>query len=131
MIENDASLTTKENPPLDFALDVFLSMDLDTNSNVYSLAKGVAVDPTYAVGTRVLALQVVAKFGTKADFPFLYDFLASSDKTLQETGIKAIQGLRKKLTGDLEYFPEQNCLPPTQNLRHASEVYKGMLSIPV
>lgn len=105
MIESDTSLTIKENPTLDFALDMFLSMDLDTNSNVYSLAKGVTVDPTYALGTRVLALQVVAKFGTKADFPFLYDFLSSSDETLQEAGIKAIQGLHKKLTGDLENFP--------------------------
>ena len=106
MTENAASLTIKENPAIDFGLDTFLSMDLDTNSNVYSLAKGVAVDPTYALGTRVRALQVVAKFGTKADFPFLYDFLAGSDETLHEAGIKSILGLHKKLTKG--WFPNKS-----------------------
>ena len=88
------------NPTLDFVLDTFLQMDkLQSDDEIYGLAKTIAADTTYAEATRYSAILLVAKLGTKNDSDFLVPYLNDHSESIKAGALQAISTLHLKLYG--------------------------------
>lgn len=101
-IENQENSTVEGDPSIDFVLDTFLAMKtLDKNDNeLYFLARNIAVDPIYALGTRLKAIALVSKLGTANDFPFFVNLLSNDDERIQQAALDAISEIHIKTLKD-------------------------------
>jgi len=90
-MENQKVIPEGSDPTLDFVLDTFLKMQIaKDDSEIYFLARNIAVDPTYAVGTRIKAIDLWAKLGNTGDFEKIILFLDSDDEQIRQAALQAI-----------------------------------------
>lgn len=97
-IERDKIFGEGGDPTLDFVLDTFIAMKrIEDDTELYFLAKNVAIDHTYATGTRARAILLLAKLGDRDDFPLLVSVLESNeDEILKQAALKGIGIIHKK-----------------------------------
>jgi len=67
-------------PSLSFVLDTLLKMELGEDPEVYSFAKTIAADSTYAEYTRAAAITLFSYLGSKNDFDLLVSYLHSDSE---------------------------------------------------
>lgn len=96
-IESQKIIPEGSDPTLDFVLDTFLQMQIaKDDSEIYFLARNIAVDPTYAVGTRIKAIKLWAKLGTTGDFEQIILLLDSEDEQIRQAALQAISTIHQK-----------------------------------
>lgn len=96
-LENQKYLPEGGDPTLDFVLDTLYQMDINKDDKeVYFLARNVAVDPTYAIGTRVKAIRLWANLGTTNDFEQIVTLLDSDDEQIRQAALQAIATIHIK-----------------------------------
>jgi HEAT repeat protein len=86
-------------PSLNFVLDTFIEMNLREDNEIYSLAKTIASDSTYAEATRSAAIRLFASLGSRADFELLTSYLDSDSESVKASALEGIEILHRKITG--------------------------------
>lgn len=96
-IENEKYIPEGGDPTLDFVLDTFLQMKIERDDQeIYFLARNIAVDPTYASGTRIRAIALWAKLGTANDFEQIVLLLDNNDEQIRKAALAAIAFIHMK-----------------------------------
>jgi hypothetical protein len=97
-MENQKYIPEGGDLTLDFILDTFLKMKIARNDKeIYFLARNIAVDPTYAVGTRLKAIDLWAKLGTANDFEQLVLLLDNDDEQIRQAALRAIATIHNNI----------------------------------
>jgi hypothetical protein len=97
-LENQKYIPEGGDPTLDFVLDTFIQMKIEKDDKeVYFLARNVAVDPTYAIGTRVRAIELWAKLGTANDFDQIVMLLDNDNDQIRQAALKAISTIHNSI----------------------------------
>jgi hypothetical protein len=97
-------LSTIEQPASDsgdlrqaFVLQTLLAMDLKSDGDLLSFAKGTASDPKYPSAVRGDALLLIGKLGDAKALEGLYPYLQNEDPLIQNRALQAILALQKKM----------------------------------
>ena len=81
---------------VDFVLDTLATFKPAEDSAIAQLAKQVAGDGAYGVGTRRRAILLVAQFGGSGDYASLLPFLQDPDESLRAAALVAMRTLYQK-----------------------------------
>jgi len=85
-----------EDRTLDFVLDTLANTKLADDSTIWQLAKQVADNTAYGVGTRGRAILLVAQFGRQQEYASLLPYLQDPDETLRAAALVAVKNLYQK-----------------------------------
>jgi hypothetical protein len=81
---------------LDFVLDTLAGFKPSEDSDISQLAKQVAGDAAFGLGTRRRAILLVGQFGAPNDYVALLPYLQDSDESLRTTALAAVKTLYQK-----------------------------------
>jgi hypothetical protein len=81
---------------LDFVLDTLANTKLTNDSAIWQLAKQVAGNAAYGVGTRGRAILLVGQFGAPQDSASLLPYLQDPDESVRAAALVAVKNLYQK-----------------------------------
>lgn len=83
---------------LDLILGSFLQMEnVENHSTIFNLSSEIAADPAFNYTTRSKAIELIAKFGSRADLDLLLPYLNEENETIKKAALQAIAVLSNKV----------------------------------